>query len=215
MRYLYKIQFMKKLFLLLIIAFTLPCVAQRKAQQLDEQQSDEQAKIEQYEGAKKSSFADKLYFGGNLGGGFSTGYSLFLIQPIVGYKVTDNFSVGVDPLYIYSSQTYEVSNGVNTFKRKLTNHVIGPGVFARYNVIENIFAYTEYQGISFKTPVYDKYKADFVDKTFWNNNLYLGGGYSSNGSGSGTYIMLLYNVLYDSNNTFYGHPYDFRIGFLF
>jgi hypothetical protein len=206
---------MKNLFLLLIIVFSLPCWAQRKAKQLDEQQSDEKAKIEQYEGTKKSPFADKLYYGGNLGGGFSTGYSLFLIQPIVGYKVTDNFSVGVDPLYIYSSQTYEVSNGVKTFNRELTNHVIGPGVFARYNVIENIFAYTEYQGISFKTPVYDKYKADFVDKTFWNNNLYLGGGYSSNGSGSGTYIMLIYNVLYDAQNTFYGRPYDIRIGFLF
>lgn len=211
----HKNQRMKKLFLLLSIVISLPIWAQRKAQQLDEQQADEQAKIEQYEGSKKSSFADRFYFGGNFGGGFSTGYSLLMVQPIVGFKVTDKFSFGLDPLYIYSSQTYQVSNGITTRNVELNNSVVGPGIFTKYNIIENIFAYSEYQGISFKAPVYDKFQANFVNKDFWNNNLYLGGGYSSNGSGSGTYIMLLYNVLYDAKNTFYGRPYDIRIGFLF
>lgn len=213
MRYLHKIQFMKNLFLLLIIVFSLPCYAQRKAKQLDEQQSDEQAKIEQYEGTKKSSFADKLYYGGNFGLAFSTNNYYFLLQPIVGYKLTEKFSVGVDPLFVYSSIT--ATNPFNASTKKFSTTVIGPGLFVKYNLIENIFGYGEYQGISFSAPVYDVYKADFVNKDFWNNNLYLGGGYSSNGSGSGTYVMVLYNVLYDVNNTFYGRPYDIRIGFLF
>ncbi len=207
---------MKNIFLLLLILLPCTMFAQRKGKQLDQQQSDENTEIKQYESSKGSSFKDKLYFGGNLGGGFSSNNSYFLIQPIVGYKVSDNFSVGVDPIYIYASQTYTFNNGVNTINKKFATSVIGPGVFARYNVIENIFAYTEYQGISYTTPVYDASKADWVDKDFWNNNLYVGGGYSTGGNGNGgAYFMLLYNLLYDANRTFYGRPYDVRIGFLF
>ena len=205
---------MKKIFFLLIVVISLPCFAQRKAQQLDEQQVDEQAKIEQYEGAKKSAFTDKLYFGGNFGLAFSTYNSYFLIQPIVGYKLTEKFSVGVDPLFVYSSIT--ATNSYNASTKKFSTTVIGPGLFAKYNVIENIFGYGEYQGISYTAPVFDATKADYVNKDFWNNNLYIGGGYMSKGSGrGGTYVMFLYNVLYDSKNTFYGRPYDIRIGFLF
>jgi hypothetical protein len=210
---LHKNHLMKKLFLLLIVSVSFPCIAQRKAQQLDEQQADEQAKIEQYEGSKKTSFADKLYYGGNFGLAFSTNNSYFLLQPIVGYKLTEKFSLGVDPLFVYSSIT--ATNSFNPSTKKFSTTVIGPGLFAKYNLIENIFGFGEYQGISFSAPVYDVSKADFINKDFWNNNLYLGGGYSSNGSGSGTYVMLLYNVLFDVNNTFYGRPYDIRIGFLF
>ncbi len=205
---------MKTLLLLLSILISIPCFSQRKAQQLDEQQVDEQAKIEQYEGTKKSSFADKLYYGGNFGLAFSTNNSYFLIQPIVGYKLTEKFSLGIDPLFVYSSIT--ATNSYNSSTKKFSTTVLGPGIFAKYNVVENLFGYGEYQGISFTAPVYDVSKADFVDKDFWNNNLYLGGGYMAAGSGKGgTYIMLLYNVLYDAKNTFYGRPYDIRIGFLF
>jgi hypothetical protein len=129
-----------------------------------------------------------------------------MIQPIVGYKFTDKIQAGISPLYIYSSRTYSIGNN-----KTLTQSVnaYGPGIFGRYFINENIFAHTEYLGLQYN--IYD----DFFKKDIsrYSNSLFFGGGYMP-GDG-GIYVVVLYDLLYDSKTSFYANPLDIRIGFVF
>src|SRR5436190_23959647 len=53
-----------------------------------------------------SDFADRLFFGGNIGLQFGT-YTYVDVSPLVGYKVTEKFHTGIGATYIY----YSVSGG--------------------------------------------------------------------------------------------------------
>jgi hypothetical protein len=47
-------------------------------------------------------FLDRIYFGGSGGVNFSNNYTDIAIQPIIGYRITNIFSVGVLATYEYS-----------------------------------------------------------------------------------------------------------------
>src|SRR4051812_37632083 len=86
---------------------------------------------------------DRIFFGG--GGSFSTGtypgnglhYTYIAINPLIGYRITPPFSIGVQVLY----QTYRFTqvSGLN-----LNQYGIAPFMQYRFG---QLFAYTEYQMI--------------------------------------------------------------------
>lgn len=79
---------------------------------------------------------ERLFTGGNMGIQF--GNNTFIdISPLVGYRFTDDIAGGVGLTYRYLS----FNNGVNTFR----NNILGGRIFARYNILERLFLYGEYE----------------------------------------------------------------------
>lgn len=179
--------------------------AQRKTPELDKQKVEEQKQANETYGSNDS-WKDRLIYGGNIGGSLGNVSSFFMIQPMVGYKITDKFQAGLCPLYIYSSRTYQFTSGKN-FTQSV--NAFGPGVFGRYLINDNIFAHVEYLGLSYK--IYDELSG--LDVSKFSNSAFVGGGYMP--GGTGVYIVVLYDLLYDSKTSFYSNPLDIRIGFVF
>lgn len=179
--------------------------AQRKTPELDKQKVEEQKQANETYGSNDS-WKDRMIYGGNIGGSLGNVSSFFMIQPMVGYKITDKFQAGLCPLYIYSSRTYQFTSGKN-FTQSV--NAFGPGVFGRYLINDNIFAHVEYLGLSYK--IYDELSG--LDVSKFSNSAFVGGGYMP--GGTGVYIVVLYDLLYDSKTSFYSNPLDIRIGFVF
>ena len=146
-----------------------------------------------YRSNSSSSFVDNIYFGG--GGGFSAGqdYLSFTLTPIVGYKITDEFSAGLQITYQY----------IKIFETNFSNY--GGGPFLRYNITEKFFGYTEYEYLS-----YGLNSTNRLDFFSW----FLGIGYSEPISDKVAFnIMALYNVLHgDGSKSPYASPFVFRAG---
>lgn len=190
----------------MIFVLTNGLLAQRKTRELDTQKQDEQKKADDTYG-KNDSWKDKMFYGGNIDLWFSTNYSIFLIQPIIGYKLTDKFQIGIDPLYIYSSQTFKDYYTGADFK--LNINAYGPGVFSRYLINDNIFAHVEYMGLSYNYYI----ESTGTNLSKFSNSMYVGGGYMP--GGSGIYIMALYDLLHDTKTSLNRDPLVFRVGFVF
>ncbi len=151
----------------------------------------------------QNSLTDRIYFGG--GGSFSANSNQKNISvfPQIGYKITDNYSAGVGIIYQY----VRIGNPIN---KSLSNY--GWSIFNRYNIIQQFFAYAEFERLSFEY---------FTDRGFKQttrdgyNSLLLGGGYAQRlGRRASFNIMALYNVFYDGSdlNQPYGSPWVLRAG---
>ncbi len=147
----------------------------------------------------KGGFKHRLWYGGGLNLAFTGNNMLLGISPMVGYKITDRFSVG--PRVAIDYQEFFVSNATNP--RLL---LWGIGGFGRAKITDALFAHVEYsyRKISSLNDVTPEF-------TTQNDNFYIGGGYHSSGGGPFGYeIVVLYNTsLRDTNNV----PIDYRIGF--
>jgi hypothetical protein len=131
-----------------------------------------------------SSFKERLFFGGNVGAWF--GSTTYLnISPLVGYKVTKKFSVGVGGTYNYFSQTY--------MNQKYTSTIYGSNVFARYLVLENVFAQVGWDRLSVSD-----YTSPIPNSRVWIHNLLVGGGVRQPFSDKGSFIAA---VFYNINQT--------------
>ncbi|MBK7910954.1 MAG: hypothetical protein KA193_12825 [Bacteroidia bacterium] len=147
-------------------------------------------------------FIDRVFFGGNFGLQFGT-QTIIEIAPIVGYRLTDRLAAGVGGKYIYyryRSAPFEYST-----------NMYGGSVFARYNILENLFAYTEYEILNLDAPdPLNPYRLRRTNVT----SVFVGGGYRQMlGNNSSLNLMLLYN-LNESTNSPYQNPI-IRIGFGF
>lgn len=131
-----------------------------------------------------NSFKERIYVGGNLGAWFgSTTY--INVSPIVGFKITKDFSMGVGGTYNYYSQTY---NG-----QKYVSTIYGGGGFARYLILENFFAQVAWDRLS----VAD-YTSILPDSRVWVDNILLGGGYRQAFSNRASFVAAIY---YNINQT--------------
>jgi len=174
----------------------------------EKQESEEKSKS-----LSKDSWKDRLTFGGNFWLGFGSFSSQVIIQPLVGYKVTDKFLAGGGLTYIYWKETYQLTNGSSL---SFSDNIYGLNFFGRHTIFEPLFAHVEFQPLNFTS--FNFMTGD--NKRLWTNALYLGGGINQSfgKTGSGAYIMLLYDVLWrqsDPNGfqqSFYNSPYNIRFG---
>ncbi len=202
-----KLGAMKKIIQMSLLAMTLMVLAQTQAFAQKKKSSDK-ANAEYFD--ESGSFVSRLWFGG----GFTLGYagnqfeSLFQlgISPMVGYKVTNNFSIGPRINLQYESYRIDTGNGV----AKANPLTFGGGVFSRYKVIPALFAHVEYELAS---EVLYSYAGgtDLQTTRIQQNNMYLGLGYTSTGSMFGYEIALLYNINAPENTI--QQPFDIRFGF--
>jgi len=142
-----------------------------------------------------------LYFGGGFGLQFGS-MTLIEISPLVGYKITPKFSVGLSPTYkFYKYNDYYGQN------LDLKTNVWGGSIFSRYYIFESVFAHVEYETLLYNihSPGYPETKQQF-------NSFFVGGGYNQRiGENSGMYIMVLWN-LNDTPDSPYVNPI-IRVGF--
>lgn len=149
----------------------------------------------------ENSFKSRLFFGGGLGLQFGSA-TLIEIAPIVGYKITPRFGIGVGPTYKYYH--YEDYYGPNL---DVTTHVYGVSLFSRYFIFENVFAHVEYESLFYNT----QYPGHPVERLEF-KSLLVGGGYRQMiGMNAGLNFTILWN-LNDTYNSPYTNPI-IRMGF--
>ncbi|MFT4667165.1 MAG: hypothetical protein ACI8YQ_003081 [Polaribacter sp.] len=171
----------------------------------------EEADNDDYFDESGGKFIDKLWYGSGLTLGFAGGNneSVFTIgiSPMVGYKLTDRFSVGPRVVLDYTLyKTNQVSNSV----QRVDLVTYGLGFFGRAKIFQSLFAHAEYAILSQAFPAQSG--NDLVTFRQNTNNFYIGGGYHSGGGGGlGYEIVLLYNTLEPDDSI--DLPIDFRVGF--
>jgi outer membrane protein assembly factor BamA len=147
---------------------------------------------------KESNWQDRIYFGGGFGlQGGSWGTSISL-SPIVGYMVNSRLSVGVGATYQY----YKYKDSFYDY----SDNRYGGQVFARVNLIKQIFAYGHYSFLNYS------FNGNENDRrTVY--RLPLGLGMSQPiGSRSSLNFLAAYDVLYENNGP-YASPWVFSIFF--
>lgn len=161
---------------------------------------------------KSPPFKDRLYTGGNFGFNISNGLVYVEIAPMLGYKVTEEFSAGISAKYMYWGA---VNNSVNFQSYKY----YGGGIFGRYKITESILATAEYELLNVED--LNPNSGSYGERTF-SNVLLLGGGYRNEiANNVHLQLFLLYDVIDDPNSPYRynylfgpnGIPVIYRIGF--
>lgn len=135
--------------------------------------------------------------GGAFGGG---GGTTVYITPRVGYKLTDNFEMGVAGNFSWSNSSY------------FSSTMLGIGPFANVYFGRSIYLSALFQEYFVNQTVKDYgYKSSFDEAA-----LYLGGGYMQK-LGDHVYMQLgaMYNVLYDKNKSVFGGGFVPQVGIVF
>lgn len=198
----------KRITLILLAAWCCigPVSAQRRMKQMD---ADKQEQEDQAKAYEATPWYEKISYGGNVGAAFGSGYSSVLVQPLVFYRLRPKTMVGTGVTYYYWSYKAILQNGQT---KTISDNAYGFNLFARQTIFDPVFAHVEWNPMNFT--FYDRFSGD--EKRIWKNSLYMGGGIQQRISDrGGFYIMLLYDVLWDKNRSFYPIPYDLRIGFYF
>ena len=136
----------------------------------------------------------KLYYGGYMSLSFGS-FTTIGFEPMVGYKVTPEFSAGVSLSYEYSS--YDDISASN----------YGGSVFTRYRVHPRIYTHAEFSAINYE--IYH-----FMDtERKWVPFLFLGGGLSQPIS-SNTWLtaQLLFDVINSDNSPYKSWEPFFSVG---
>ena len=212
---------MKKIFQLsvlvfvLLLAFDNDATAQRSKKKKKETETDEYFD-------EGGSWKHKLWYGT----GFDLGYSggsggnnfRFGLSPMVGYKITENFSVGPRLALTYNNYKFQSANGV--LKANLLSWDVG--VFSRYKILPFLFAHIEYQ---FENATYlatdnsgyylfDTNTNKLITEQEKRNNFLVGLGYSSSSGGFFGYeVLILYNTTLPENVI--ESPFIIRVGFTY
>jgi hypothetical protein len=190
--------------------------AQRRITEIDPEQKER--KEDEKRLVPDKLWHEKLMYGGNAWFSMWGGTGMLLLQPQVAYPVNERLIVGTGATYIYWQNTFRSRTpGVQTIR--ISDHVIGFNFFSRVRMLGPLFAHVEYMPMNFTS-------VNLLNETkrLWGNSLFVGGGYSSSRDGRGSYIMVLYDVLWRDpftldpnkfNRSFYRSPYDIRVGLFF
>ncbi len=145
----------------------------------------------------KPSFFDRVYFGGNFGASFGA-FSYFQVNPSIGYLFTKQFSAGISLNYIFA----------NNQKRDF--HVYGAGIFARHTFFDRLILQTDLEFVNADVFIANSNEYERIWLTGW---LAGGGIFQPIGKKGGIFIMLMYNLLYNDQRSYYRTPLVFRTGF--
>lgn len=144
----------------------------------------------------KSSFKQRLFFGGGVGAGFGT-VDYVEVSPMVGLHVVPRFDLGLQPFYQWTDDGH--------YSPSISTSDYGARLFARVRIWGGLFAEGDYEYTNYEYPTSpstttrDTYDAFLV-----------GGGYFFGVGGKvGLYASALYDVNYDGDDPF--RPYDSAI----
>jgi hypothetical protein len=153
--------------------------------------------------ATSSSSAGGWFYGGYIGASFGD-IEYVEIAPLVGYRFTPEFGMGLGLLYRYRKDTRSYED--------LTSTDYGANLFARYYVTSGLFLQGEYDYTSYE------YLAN-IDTGATSRDTYdaflAGVGFNTAvGRGAGVYVLALYDFNYDESDPYrlYNSALQFRIG---
>lgn len=198
-----KIQYAAFLFAFGLFIFSSPLQAQyQNLTKSDSAKTHEQVgQVERISPSKKSKKkVNRIFFGGGIGGGYSTYNSYIQITPIVGYRLTQKIQIGTRLTYMH--QWYQ-----DVYGKKYNSDIYGGSLFLRYVFWKLLYVQTEYEILS----VPDYYSAD-ANATRTINSLFAGLGFMQQiGGSSFLTVSVLYNFL-DDRYSPYSNPL-IRVGF--
>lgn len=142
---------------------------------------------------QREGFWDRVYTGGGIGLQFGS-QTYVNISPLIGYRLTEKFSVGLSGTYLYYK--YKDYNPIYSY----SSNTYGGSVFSRYLIFENLFAHVEYEILRLQV-------RDNVSRLLGKRDItsvLVGAGYRQMlGERSSINLMILYNL----NETAYS-PYQ-------
>ena len=169
-----------------------------------------QAQIYYEEESDSLSFRDRVYFGGNLSLNIFGGSQFIDISPIAGYMITPQLSAGAGFTYQYVSREFIAIPSGNRFD--VSTSVYGGRIFGRYNVRQDIFAYTEFESLNVEFGVGER-NGEATTIREWVPGFFIGGGTFRPLFGKGgVNIMVLYNLLHDNIRSPYNSEWVIRGG---
>ncbi len=132
---------------------------------------------------ENKNIGNRLFFGGNFG--FQAGdYTIIELSPLIGYRITEKLSSGVQINYSY----------IHISSIKISTTIYGSSVFTNYYFAKNVFARGEYEWLSLES----RYFQPAIYKThdrFSVHNILIGGGYRQQiGERSYINLMILWNI---------------------
>ena len=142
-----------------------------------------------------------VFYGGGIGLSFGA-IDYIEVAPMIGVQVTDQFSTGINLLYRYRNDS--------RYRPSVTTNDYGGGVFARYHVLPNLFAHTEYEYLNYEYYDFGGRKSSDSFSSFL-----AGGGYTQPiGPNAALHTTVLYNFSYSSSDIYrpYDSPWVIRIG---
>lgn len=157
------------------------------------------------EDANELSFSERVRFGGNMGASFGA-FTQIIVEPTVGYIVTDRYFAGVSVLYQYIQ--IDDFFGLN---EDFQSHYYGFRQLNNFWITPNIFAAGEIELLNYEfiEPFSNELTRGWVESVF------VGGGFRSSLGGRGFMTLsLLYNLSYDSQSP-YNSAFIPRIGIFF
>lgn len=212
---------MKKILLvLLLMPLALGAVAQDTVYSSSGKPVSQYRQKEREKEQEKGFNTSKLIFGGGFALGGGNGMFNAGISPIIGYRITDNFSAGVGLGYQYLSvknywQVRHPVTLVDEFHPLRVSMYTG-SIWARYLVWNNIFVHAEPEMNlwSARRPQYEGNPPTLGKRSenFTVPRLLVGGGVRQPVSDRSSIVfMLLYDVIQDKNSPY--SPLDIRFGF--
>lgn len=145
--------------------------------------------------------ASPVYVGGNVGFGFGT-VDWVELAPLVGYHVSDRFSLGLSGLYRWRDD--------GRYPGGLSTSDYGASVFGRYWFAPFAFGHLEVEYLS-----YEYVLPDFATERTDATSTFVGGGLAQPVGGNvALHLTVLYNLNYDSNDRIapYDSPWVYRAG---
>jgi hypothetical protein len=142
---------------------------------------------------------NRWYYGGNVGFSFWNDYTYLGVYPLVGYKITPQFSVGAKVGYSY----------INYKDIDFDTHNYGGSVFTRYRIIPQIYLHGEFVYFSYERRTFSLINQQFGSERVWVPFLLLGGGFSQQISPNvWAYAEVLFDVINDNNSPYNsGEPF--------
>ena len=167
---------------------------------------EESKKPKKEKAKKKSNFTgNRVYYGGTFGGSWGSTYSYFLVEPLVGYRWTEKLSTGVGLGYkYYKDKVFDYSSDGYTGR-----------LFARYIIIPQLYAHTEYAFESFERcasvdPLVRKCTSTERELVPF---LLVGGGLRQVTNSGAFFVQVLFDLIQDNNSPYAtGEPF-ISIGF--
>ena len=139
------------------------------------------AQIDSLKTKRIKGISNNIYFGGGLGLQFGS-YTLLQASPLIGYKLTNKLSIGLQFSYAY------IHDKINKYETSL----YGGSFFSRYIISNLFFLHSEYDILNlevYKPPLYSKERIN-VDA------ILIGGGLSQPvGTSSSINIIFLWDIL--------------------
>ncbi len=183
---------MKQLLFLLVF---LSCSIASYAQFIDDEEPEYREEA--------PSFKDRLIYGGNLG--LVIGTSTYInVSPMVGYKVTPDFSAGTGIIFEYMND--------KRYTPTFETAIFGAKLFAQQVLFDFAVLYGEFNLISLETKYYhwEKYPEQ---KRFLLPVPWVGGGIHQRMGNGGVSLMVLFNLNSSKHSPY--PPYELRVGFFF